>query len=519
MLSPLRFISKLLLRPKPENFLAIHRGVYQKLDLDDSCHETSTRGLVLGIYCDEDDPNDLGRLTPTAMMFNNKYANGRITELLKYSRPCPKLGDFRTFFNVDPYYSAVVLVGLGNECPDDNEMECMDDQKEAIRIAAAMGCRELQKLQTIDVRVESFGHAESAAEGAALATWTNDEYRSIGRKIAPNIRLFEIEGQEADHVGWQIGLQKAEAQNLTRQLQDTPANKLTPLLFAQKILNILMQSGVNVEVKVKDWAETHQMNSFLAVAKGSCEPPIFLELSYFGTSYDERPIVLIGQGTTYDSGGLCRQSAAEQEYGRGDMTGAAVVVAACRAVASMHLPVNIRCLIPLCEHIMGSSAMKPGDVVKTMNGKCIEVANTDYEGPLVIVDALLYAKNYFPRYVIDVGTISREIKHTFGSEVSDRVWRLPLWDIFRKKITAFPHVDVTNVGVGSGYTCKSAAILNEFVDSVDWLHMDVYGVMVTNGRDKPYLQEGMAGRPTRTLIEMIAKSAVKEHQRYSLESE
>uniref|UniRef100_A0A1B0DQZ8 Cytosol aminopeptidase n=1 Tax=Phlebotomus papatasi TaxID=29031 RepID=A0A1B0DQZ8_PHLPP len=328
----------------------------------------------------EDDLYDPGKLTQAAQKYNTRFANGRLLELLKISGPCPRRGESRTFFNIDPFYARVVVAGLGHECLDYSEQEVLDESKEAIRIAAAVGCRELQKLHTANVSVESFGHAESAAEGAALGIWTNHEFRSLTHTFEPQINLYELEGEDTDRIGWEIGLQKASAQNLTRQLQDTPANLLTPSMFAQNIVNILT--------------------------------------SYFGTRCDERPIVLIGQGTTFDSGGLCRKTAHDQEYSRGDMTGAAVVVATCRAIASMNLPVNIRGLIPLCEHIMGASAMKPGDVVKTMNGKCIEIADTDAEGPLVIVDALLYAKNYFPRFVIDIGTISGEICQTFGNEVS-----------------------------------------------------------------------------------------------------
>ncbi|XP_059609207.1 cytosol aminopeptidase-like [Phlebotomus argentipes] len=498
---------------------------------ENSCFDVPSKGLVLGIYVDEEDPYDRGRLTQTGFKYNSRFANGRLLELLKMSGPCPQLGESRIFYNIDPIFSTVVITGLGSECLDFCASEVMDESKEAIRIAAAVGCRELQRLHTADVSVESFGHAESAAEGAALGIWTNHEFRTLAYPFESNIHLYDIEGGENDQMDWEIGLQKASAQNLTRQLQDTPANLLTPSMFAQNIVNILTRSGVNVEVKVKNWAESRQMSSYLAVAKGSCEPAIFLELSYFGAEYDERPIVLIGQGTTFDSGGLCKKRAVDQEYGRGDMTGAAVIVATCRAVASMKLPVNIRGLIPLCEHIMGAGAMKPGDVVKTMDGKCIEISDTDAEAPLVIVDALLYAKNFFPRFVIDVGTISQEICGVFGNEVSavftnsddlwermreasihtgDRLWRLPLWDVFRKKIKAHPHVDMTNLGIGSGYTCKSAAILSEFVESTDWLHLDAYGVMVAKGGEASYLQDGMAGRPTRTLIEMIAKSTVDQ---------
>ncbi|GAB0099867.1 cytosol aminopeptidase [Sergentomyia squamirostris] len=500
--------------------------------LDEPCLDTSSKGLVLGVYVDENNLYDEGRLTQTAYSYNQRLANGRLTELMKFSGPIPRRGESRIFHNIDPVFSTVVVTGLGHDCLDFDRDENMDQSKEAIRTAAALGCQKLQKLRTVEIQVEDFGHAESAAEGAALGIWTHNQYRSqSSRLIEPQIVLHEQEGIEVDRVGWEIGLQKAEAQNLTRQLQDTPANLLTPSLFAQHIVNILTQSGVNIEVKVKNWAESHQMNSYLAIAKGSCEPAIFLEISYFGTDYNERPIVLIGQGNTFDSGGLCRKTADDQEFGRGDMAGAAIVVSTCRAIASMGLPVNIRGLIPLCEHIMGASAMKPGDVVKTMNGKCIEIEDTDAEGPLVIVDALLYAKNFFPRFVIDIGTISQEITEAFGNEITavfsnsdvlwkqlkeasihtgDRMWCLPLWDIFRQKMKASPHVDLVNVGLASGYTCKSAALLSEFAEFTDWLHMDVYGVMLTNGKDIKYLQEGMTGRPTRTLIEMISKSVLEQ---------
>lgn len=133
---------------------------------------------------------------------------------------------------------------------------------------------------------------------------------------------------------------KAAAQNLTRQLQEMPSNLLTPTAFAQNVVEVLCKSGVNVEVKVEGWAESQSMHAFLAVGKASCEPPIFLELSYYGTCAEERPIVLVGQGITYDAGGLCLKKKKELFNMRGDMTGAAVVVATCRAVAGLRLPVR-----------------------------------------------------------------------------------------------------------------------------------------------------------------------------------
>lgn len=124
-------------------------------------------------------------------------------------------------------------------------------------------------------------------------------------EYAPQLDMHVEKGLDCDWSGWKIGIKKASAQNLARELMETPSNLMTPTKFAQNVVNVLCDSGVNVEVKVRAWAESRQMSAFLAVGKGSCEPPIFLELSYYGTEYSEKPIVLIGQGNTFDSGGIC----------------------------------------------------------------------------------------------------------------------------------------------------------------------------------------------------------------------
>jgi cytosol aminopeptidase len=327
----------------------------------------------------------------------------------------PRLGECRILYNLENDFSSVAVCGLGNECIGYNRHELMDESKETIRIASAVGCRALQKLHTSTIHVESFGHSESSAEGAALGLWLNQSRRTKNRQeFIPQIQLHTERGMDSNLEGWKIGLHKASAQNLARQLMETPANLMTPTMFAQNIVEVLCKSGVNVEVKVRGWAERQGMQSFLSVAKGSCEPPIFLELSYYGTDSDERPIVLIGQGNTFDSGGICLKSYTELIDMRGDMAGAAVVVATCRAIAALKLPVNIRALIPLCENMIGGNAMKPGDVVKANNGKSIEVEDLDHEEPLVLIDALLYSQNFWPKSVIDIGTIHPDMINAMG---------------------------------------------------------------------------------------------------------
>lgn len=493
---------------------------------EDPCKENNFKGLVVGIYTDPEDKDFPGKLTPAGERYN-RLVCCRLWELLRISGPPPKLGEVRIFYNLEREFASVAVVGLGKECQGYDVFEQMDEGKEAIRIAAAVGAKALQALLLQKVYIESFGHAESAAEGAALGVWLYQEKKRREHHVhIPQLELHD----DCDFTGWQIGLQKAAAQNLARQLMDTSANLMTPTSFAQNAVEVLCKSGVNVEVKVRGWAETQKMFAFLAAAQGSCEPPIFLELSYYGASRDERPVVLIGKGITYNSGGLCLKTCHQQEKMRGDMGGAACVVAACRAVAGLQLPINIRGLIPLCENMPGCAAMRPGDIVKAMNGKSIEIQSTDCAGRLALADALVYAQNFWPRFIVDIGTMTYDMRHALGAAASgvfsnsealweymlaasmhtgDRVWRFPLWEHFSKLVVNFENVDTRTLGRSGkfryGGACKVAAFLNEFVPCGDWLHLDTFGVMWSNGIDYPYLRKGMSGRPTRTLVEFLSQ--------------
>lgn len=359
------------------------------------CGDVRRKALVIGVYDVPNIPNHPGKLTVSGEKYN-RMSRGVIMENLKMIHPPPQLGEVRVFYNTEREHIAVALVGLGRECQGYDSFEQMDEGKEAIRIAAALGARALQNLPLNKICIETFGHAESAAEGAALGVWLYQEKKNKKNQIyIPQLEMWD----DCDWTGWQIGLQKAAAQNLARQLTDTPANLMTPTSFAQNAVEVLCKSGVNVEVKVRGWAETQKMNAFLAVSKGSCEPPIFLELSYYGASRDERPIVLIGKGITYNSGGLCLRNCLGQKHMRGDMAGAACVIAATRAVAGLQLPINIRGLIPLCENMPGCAAMRPGDIVRAMNGKTILIQTSDCAGRLTLADALVYAQTFWPRYV------------------------------------------------------------------------------------------------------------------------
>lgn len=486
-----------------------------------------TQAVVVGVYDDDLECQD-PRFTEAGCRYN-EITCGRLEDLLKISGPIPTRGEYRIFYDLDTFFNSVAVVGLGKACDGYDDYEERDEGKEAIRVGTALGCRALQDLQIHTIHVDSCGHAESAAEGASLGIWVYQELKNKNDHIyIPHLELYCND----DYTGWHIGMQKAAAQNLARQLQETPANLLTPTTFAQNAVDVLCNSGVNVEVKVKGWAETQKMGAFLSVAKGSCEPPIFLELSYYGTHYSERPIVLIGSGVTFDSGGLCLKPKEEMVNMRGDMQGAAAVVATARAIAALRLPINIRGLIPLCENMPGCSAMKPGDIVTAMNGKNILIQDTNCDGRLIMADALYYAQAFWPRFVVDVGSLTVDIRralgtsstgaftnsdclwhliHNAGIHTGDRVWRMPLWNFYSNQVLKSRSADVKSMGYAfGGGASRAAAFLREFVDCGEWLHLDTYGVMKATGKEQVYLRKGMSGRPTRTLVEFISQLSCKK---------
>ncbi|KAK9508371.1 hypothetical protein O3M35_005951 [Rhynocoris fuscipes] len=335
-----------------------------------------------------------------------------------------------------------------------------------------------------------------------------------------------------DKDGWIRGTVKAENQNLARKIEETPGNLMTPTIFAQTAIDCICPCGAQVEVRDRDWLETKKMNSLLTIAKGSCEEPLLLEVGYCGGQPSDKPFIIIGNGTTFDSGGLCLKPCRLEEHmsqGRADLAGAAVALATVKCCAQMALPLNIRALIPLVENLPGGRAVKPGDVVVGLNGKTITIANTDNEGRILMVDPLVYCNYFTPCMIITLSTLTRGIKIGLGSgatgvftnsnsiwnqllragtETGDRVWRFPFWKYYKHKVTTEYHsVDVHNVGKCCGATPPlAAAFLKEFVATgVDYLHLDIAGTGQTStGIGHPYLKKGlMTGRPLRPLVQFL----------------
>ncbi|KAF7686780.1 cytosol aminopeptidase [Silurus meridionalis] len=485
------------------------------------------KGLVLGVY-EKEKESDTACLTEAAAAFD-RTVSGKLSDVLTVSGPPLKKGKSRVFYGLNQEFPNVAVVGLGQKGAGVCRKEHWDNSKENIRAAVAVGCRQLQDLEIAHVEVDPCGDSQSAAEGAVLGLFEYDELKSK-KKTQVTLQLYGSGNDEA----WAKGVLYGEGQNLARRLMEAPANHVTPTVFADTIEQKLFpfSDKVIVHKRNKSWIESEQMGAFLSVSKGSEEPPVFLELHYAGNpDSTQAPLVLVGKGVTFDSGGISIKPSAGMDAMRADMGGAATVCSAIVTAAALQLPVNIVGLAPLCENMPSGKANKPGDVVKAKNGKTIQVDNTDAEGRLILADALCYAHNFNPRAIVNAATLTGAMDVALGSAATgvftnsdwlweqlhkasvmtgDRVWRMPLFQHYSRQVTESALADLNNIGKysRSGGACTAAAFLHEFVKASHWAHLDIAGVM-SNKDEVPYLRKGMSGRPTRTLVELVAALATE----------
>ncbi|XP_037938257.1 cytosol aminopeptidase-like [Teleopsis dalmanni] len=492
---------------------------------DKGSGQRQLKGLVVGLYQAEE--GECPKLSTSGEKFDGRI-KGKLMELVKECCLSGKVGMGQVFTNIDQEFKAVAVVGLGREGIGFNELEMLDEGMENARVAAGIGARSLQNLGCTEIYVDGMEYPEQAAEGSTLAIWKyQDNLEKHRRTLMPRLDLYD----SPDMDGWTRGTFKADAQNLARRLSDAPANQMTPTSFAQAAVDALCPCGVTVEIRTMDWIEQHQINSMLIIAKGSCEPPLFVEISYCGTLPEDKPVLLVGKGLTFNSGGVNLRRCKGMDEFRGSMSGAAVVVATMRAAAALSLPINLSAVIPLCENMPSGMSARTGDVIKLLNGKSMAVRDVDKAGVLVLADPLLYGQTtHRPRLVVDIATLGYGVKKSLGggatgifsnshyiwkqfqkagSITGDRMWRLPLWQFYKRIVTDNVCFDLSNNGYGPASSCLAAAILHELVPCVDWAHLDTRGVgLLTKYGAIPYLRKDyMTGRPTRTVVQFLYQLA------------
>jgi leucyl aminopeptidase len=305
-----------------------------------------------------------------------------------------------------------------------------------------------------------------------------------------------------------------------------PGNVCTPETFVEVGREIAQRHGMTLTVLGRDDMERERMGSFLSVAQGTPQEPRLVALEYRGGAADAQPVVLIGKGLCFDTGGISIKPAAEMEWMKFDMSGAGGVMGAMEAIGRLQLPINVVGIIGSTTNMPSGTAVKPGDVVRAANGKTIEIINTDAEGRLVLADLLVFAKRYNPAVAIDAATLTGAIVIGLGHQatgvfgpdraVVDEVvaagheagepgWPLPLWDEYKEQISS-DVADLKNTGGRAAGSITAALFLKEFVDGFPWVHLDVAGTAYSQS-DLGWLPKGPTGVPVGTFVEFVRARA------------
>jgi leucyl aminopeptidase len=317
------------------------------------------------------------------------------------------------------------------------------------------------------------------------------------------------------------GLAIANGVEIAKDLGNLPGNICTPGYLADQARQLAKDHGMAVDVLDRADMEKLGMNTLLSVARGSHEPPKFIVLHHAGGG-SAKPIVLIGKGITFDSGGISLKPGPEMDEMKYDMCGAASVLGTLKAAALMKLPLNIIGVIPTTENMPGGSATKPGDVITSMSGQTVEILNTDAEGRLILCDALTYVERFDPECVVDIATltgacvialghvtsgllanndsIARELLDA-GHEAHDRAWQLPLWDDYQEQLKS-NFADMANIGGRPAGTITAACFLARFAEKLTWAHLDIAGTAWRSGKEK-----GATGRPVPLLSHFLIERA------------
>ena len=370
--------------------------------------------------------------------------------------------------------------------------------------------------------------AQALTEGARLGLYKYDKLRQVPKR-EKRLRietLTLVTERSGDVAAVKRAVEKgsilAEAVSLSRDLINGPSNLVTPTVLANEARAIAKRHRLKCTVLPFRRLKQLGFGGIVGVAQGSPHPAQFIVLDY-APRRAKTTFVLCGKGVTFDTGGISLKPSAKMELMKYDMSGAAAVLATLKAAASLKLPVRVVGIIAATENMPSGTAQKPGDIVKTLSGKTVEVLNTDAEGRLILADCLHYAKRYKPDAVIDLATLTGACVVALGSEAIglmtkderlaarlnqagketyERVWRLPLWDEYGPAMKS-QIADLRNVtNTGEAGTITAAKFLEAFAEGLPWAHLDIAGTAWTD-KDKPYIPRGAVGVGVRLLIQLM----------------
>ena len=455
---------------------------------------------------------------------------GAISALIKQGEIKGKLGEVGVIHTLGKLPARIVAVaGLGKR---------QDFDLDRVRQAAGNFCRSLRRSNCPKIATILHGAgvggivpeaaSQAIAEGVLLGLYSFQKYKKPDYKDVEELLMVERDEsklpgiEQAVHRGRTI----AEAAILARDMVNEPANYMTPSRMAEIAREIGETDGLEFEVFDSQDMESIGMGALLGVARGSSEPPKLIVLGYRGNKESKSAIGFLGKGITFDSGGISIKPSEGMADMKDDMAGGAAVMAAIKAIAQLKLEINVTAVIPATENLPSGTALKPGDILKALNGKTIEVINTDAEGRLILADALSYAVKEGLSSLIDLATLTGACRVALGtaysggftnnqklmdevlqasSRTGEKLWQMPMPEEYKEMVKS-QIADIKNVGNRYGGAITAALFLSEFVGDVPWVHIDIAGT-ASSEKENGYIVKGATGVGVRTLVELAISSA------------
>jgi len=484
---------------------------------------TEFKSAALVVPCFEE-----GKELQGVVKLLDEESGGMIKEILS-------AGDFEGTLNqVSVLYTRglipakrIVLAGAGKKT--DFTMEKL----RSVFATAAKHVRSL-KLKEFSTSLDFMGSSESieftvqaVVEGAVLGLYQYTNYKTVEKDEKRDPKEFTIV-EEKEDVCKIIRSAAENAEIITkavffaRDMVSAPGNELTPSAMAGEARKVAARKNVKLRVLDERKLKKIGMNALLGVARGSAEPARFIILEYSGGAKADPPVVLVGKGLTFDSGGISIKPAEKMDEMKSDMAGGAAVMSAVMAAADLRIPVNVVGLVPATENLPGGRAYKPGDILKSLSGKTIEIINTDAEGRLILADALAYAERFKPAAIIDLATLTGACIIALGDcaigmfgtdnglknklrnaadKTGERVWELPLWEDYHELIKS-DVADFKNSGGRPGGAITAAAFLSKFIGKSPWVHLDIAGPSWLS-KDRSYIPKGATGIGVRLLVQFL----------------
>ena len=484
--------------------------------------------VIVGVY-------ESGKLSNAAQKIEDSSA-GYLSKLVAGGDIDGKLSACLLLHNIPGIVSErVLIVGLGKES-EFTQKQYAQAVRASIKALASIPASEtvtfLADLPVNELSVRrKVAHLTEATLDIAYRfdapkRKKEDDQQDDTKKGITKLTISVVEPREVEdaQAGLADGLALAAGVSLTKDLGNLPPNVCTPAYLAEQAVALGETYGLQVEVLERDALKALGMGSFLGVAQGSEEPPKFIILHYLKGTADQKPIVLVGKGITFDTGGISLKPGSEMDEMKYDMCGAASVLGTVKAIAQMNLPLNVIGVIPTCENMPDGRAIRPGDVLTSMSGLTIEVLNTDAEGRLILCDALTYVERFTPSAVVDIATLTGACVIALGHHATglfsnndalasellqagekslDRAWHMPMWEEYQPLLDS-NFADMANIGGRAAGSISAACFLSRFAEKYEWAHLDIAGTAWKSGKEK-----GGTGRPVPLLVEFLIARANK----------